>query len=63
MSEYLDPDLGLAWQDKWLALTLDDGSLPKGFGRHLIETVFKAGDEAYANITPVSTMLSLLAKY
>ena len=51
MSEYLDPDLGLAWQDKWLALTLDDGSLPKGFGRHLIETVFRAGDEADANIT------------
>lgn len=53
LSENLDERLGSNWQNKWLKLSLNDGSLPKGFGRDLIKSHFKAIDDAYA-ATPAS---------
>lgn len=46
-SEMLDDKLGLAWQNKWLKIALNDGSLPKGFGRTLIQSHFAAADHVY----------------
>ena len=46
-SEVLDDKLGTQWQNKWLKLAIDDGSLPKGFGRAMIQSHFEALDRAY----------------
>lgn len=48
-SELLDNKLGTKWQNKWLKLALDDGSLPKGFGSAVIKAHLKALDNNYAN--------------
>ena len=53
LSENLDDRLGSQWHNKWLKLSLNDGSLPEGFGRDLIKSHFAATDSAYAN-TPAS---------
>ena len=46
-SELLDNKLGVKWQNKWLRLAIDDGTLPKGFGPAVIKAHFKALDRAY----------------
>ena len=46
ISESLDDKLGTTWQNKWLKLSLNDGSLPAGFGRDLIKSHFTALDAA-----------------
>ena len=46
-SELLDNKLGVKWQNKWLRLAIDDGTLPKGFGSAVIKAHFKALDRAY----------------
>lgn len=43
-SQLIDDKLGVAWKNKWLKIDLADGSLPKGFGRALIENHFSALD-------------------
>ena len=68
-SELLDNKLGVKWQNKWLRLAIDDGTLPKGFGSTLIKAHFKALDHAYEQtdvsqfdfITPAS-LLTLAPK-
>lgn len=47
LSERLDDRLGNQWDNKWLKLSLNDGSLPEGFGRDLIKAHFAALDSAY----------------
>lgn len=47
LSENLDETLGASWQNKWLKISLNDGSLPAGFGRELIASHFAAVDQAY----------------
>lgn len=46
-SEVIDDKLGTQWQNKWLKLEIDDGSLPKGFGRTFIKSHFEALDYTY----------------
>ena len=48
-SELLDNKLGTKWQNKWLKLAIDDGTLPKGFGNAVIKTHIKALDLNYDN--------------
>lgn len=52
-SELADDKLGTKWQNKWLKLTLDDGTLPKGFGRAMIDSIFEAYDKVY-DTAPIS---------
>lgn len=52
-SELLDNKLGTQWQNKWLKIALDDGSLPKGFGRAVIKSHFTALDNLY-NKAPIT---------
>ncbi|WP_299184531.1 hypothetical protein [uncultured Psychrobacter sp.] len=47
-SKLLDDKLGTTWQNKWLKITLDDGTLPKGFGKAVITHHFAALDAAFA---------------
>ncbi|WP_201545297.1 hypothetical protein [Psychrobacter sp. H7-1] len=46
-SEYLDTKLGTTWHNKWLKLTLNDGTLPQGFTQSLIKAHFQALDRLY----------------
>ncbi len=46
-SEFADDKLGTQWQNKWLKLAIDDGSLPKGFGSALIKAHLEALDRTY----------------
>ena len=46
ISESLDDKLGTSWKNKWLKLSLNDGSLPAGFGRDLIKSHFSALDKS-----------------
>ena len=46
-SEFADDKLGTKWQNKWLKLAIDDGSLPKGFGSAVIKAHFAALDRTY----------------
>lgn len=46
-SEFADDKLGTQWQNKWLRLAIDDGSLPKGFGSAVIKAHFEALDRTY----------------
>jgi len=48
-SKLLDKKLGTKWQNKWLKLSLNDGSLPKGFGRTLIQSHLQASEAVHAN--------------
>lgn len=49
----LDETLGTKWQNKWLKIALDDGTLPEGFGKEVIKIHFAAMDEVFA-AAPVS---------
>ncbi len=46
-SELFDNKLGTKWQNKWLKIKLDDGTLPKGFNRALIKAHIEALDRNY----------------
>ncbi len=52
-SSMLDDSLGTKWQNKWLKIAMDDGTLPKGFGREVIKSHFAAIDETF-EAAPVS---------
>lgn len=68
-SEFADDKLGAKWENKWLKLAIDDGSLPKGFGRSVVEAHFAALDRTYETapveqfsfITP-NTLTTVLPK-
>ena len=45
---WIDDELGTKWKNKWLKITMNDGSLPKGFGKALIKSHFKAMDATLA---------------
>ncbi|OXL26435.1 hypothetical protein [Psychrobacter sp. DAB_AL32B] len=47
-SKLADDKLGTKWQNKWLKIALDDGTLPKGFGRAVVKSHIEAGDRVYA---------------
>lgn len=47
-SQLFDEKLGVKWKNKWLKIDLNDGSLPKGFGRALIQNHFAAFDSMLA---------------
>ena len=47
-SKLADDKLGTKWQNKWLKIPLDDGTLPKGFGKTVIKSHIEAGDSVYA---------------
>lgn len=47
-SKFADDKLGTKWQNKWLKIALDDGTLPKGFGRAVIKSHIEAEDSVYA---------------
>ena len=51
-SELLDDKLGTKWQNKWLKIEIDDGTLPKGFGSAVIKSHFAALDQSY-NKAPI----------
>lgn len=46
-SKTLDDKLGTKWQNKWLKIAIDDGTLPKGFGREVIKSHFAAIDQTF----------------
>ncbi|ERL57079.1 hypothetical protein [Psychrobacter aquaticus] len=52
-SEFLDDKLGTKWRNKWLKIAMDDGTLPKDFGREVIKSHFAALDLTY-EAAPVS---------
>lgn len=52
-SETLDDKLGTKWQNKWLKVAIDDGTLPKGFGQEVIKSHFAAVDQTFAT-APIS---------
>lgn len=52
-SKMLDDKLGTKWQNKWLKIAADDGTLPKGFGREVIKSHFAAIDRTF-EAAPVS---------
>lgn len=52
-SETLDDKLGTKWQNKWLKVAIDDGTLPKGFGQEVIKSHFAAVDQTFA-AAPIS---------
>jgi hypothetical protein len=52
-SEFLDDKLGTKWQNKWLKIAIDDGTLPKDFGREVIKSHFAAVDQTFA-AAPIS---------
>lgn len=52
-SEMLDDKLGTKWQNKWLKVAIDDGTLPKGFGREVIKSHFAALDQTFES-APIS---------
>lgn len=41
-SQMLDDELGLAWQNKWLALPINDGTLPEGFHEDFFKSYLNA---------------------
>ena len=47
-SKLADDKLGTKWQNKWLKISLDDGTLPKDFGRAMIKSHIQAEDSVYA---------------
>ena len=48
-SKLIDKKLGTQWQNKWLKLPLNDGSLPKGFGRTLIQSHLEVSEVVHAS--------------
>lgn len=46
---YLDKKLGLDWQNKWLKLPINDGSLPPSFKEDFIKTYLDALKDSYEN--------------
>lgn len=47
-SKLADDKLGTKWQNKWLKIAFDDGTLPKDFGRAMIKSHIQAEDSVYA---------------
>lgn len=47
-SKLADDKLGTKWQNKWLKIALDDGTLPKGLGRAVIKSHIEAENSVYA---------------
>ena len=47
-SKLADDKLGTKWQNKWLKIAFDDGTLPKGFGRAAIKSHIEAENSVYA---------------
>lgn len=47
-SKFADDKLGTKWQNKWLKIVLDGGTLPKGFGRAVIKSHIEAENSVYA---------------
>ena len=47
-SKFADDKLGTKWQNKWLKIAFDDGTLPKGFGRAAIKSHIEAENSVYA---------------
>ncbi|KAA0914471.1 hypothetical protein [Psychrobacter sp. ANT_WB68] len=47
-SKLADDKLGTKWKNKWLKIALDDGTLPKDFGRAVIKSHIQAEDSVYA---------------
>ncbi|GAA0315688.1 hypothetical protein [Psychrobacter aestuarii] len=53
-SKFMDKKLGTQWQNKWLKLSLNDGSLPKGFGRTLIKSHLSVSERMNARADSAS---------
>lgn len=49
-SETLDKQLGTKWRDKWLAIRLNDGSLPPDFAKDLIGYVWHAKKQSFDSL-------------
>ena len=47
-SKLADDKLGTKWQNKWLKIALNDGTLPRGFGRAAIKSHIEAENSVYA---------------
>ena len=47
-SKLADDKLGTKWKNKWFKIALDDGTLPKDFGRAVIKSHIQAEDSVYA---------------
>lgn len=48
-SMYLDDKLGTAWQNKWLKLPINDGTLPNTFAKDLLQTFVSAKSQVFDN--------------
>lgn len=48
-SMYLDDKLGTAWQNKWLKLPINDGTLPNAFAKDLLQTFVSAKSQVFDN--------------
>lgn len=53
-NEHYDRTLGLQWQNKWLAIPLNDGSLPKGFAQDFIKAYLKAKKDSFESLPNAS---------
>lgn len=53
-SETLDKAMGNQWQNKWLAINLNDDSLPDNFGNHLLKMILDAKKQSFLSL-PVDT--------
>lgn len=49
-SETIDKQLGDQWYQKWLAIPLNDGSLPKGFADNLVKFIINAKKQSQASL-------------
>lgn len=50
LGSQLDPKLGDQWKNKWLALPINDGSLPANFSEDLIKAVMHAQKESFESL-------------
>lgn len=49
-SQMLDKELGDGWKDKWLAIPLNDGSLPDDFGKNLFKFIADAKKQSHQSL-------------
>lgn len=49
-SQILDKTLGDKWHNKWLAIPLNDGSLPEGFAKDFMRAYLHAKKESFATL-------------
>lgn len=47
VTQYLDERLGTGWKNKWLKVSFNDGSLPQGIGKTLLDIYLRTADRAY----------------